>query len=145
VRQHGYRPCLGTRARNTDGSRGPYAWLTYDEVWARVSHFGSGLLNLGYKKVGFFSFLSIFFSFHLVADVRVWGGGQGDLVGIFSENRVEWVVAEQACNAYSLVCVPAYDAGDGCLQYILNHARLTVVIASRPKTFKARPPPRLGI
>jgi hypothetical protein len=42
---------MGTRARNSDGSRGPYAWLTYDEVWTRVSHFGSGLLNLGYKKV----------------------------------------------------------------------------------------------
>jgi long-subunit acyl-CoA synthetase (AMP-forming) len=71
-----------------------------------------------------------------VADLG--GDVQGDLVGIFSENRVEWVVTEQACNAYSLVCVPVYDAGDGCLQYILNHARLTVVIASRPKTFKAR-------
>lgn len=51
VRQFGYRPCLGTRTRNSDGSRGPYTWLTYDEVWARVSHFGSGLMNLGYQKV----------------------------------------------------------------------------------------------
>jgi len=60
-------------------------------------------------------------------------------VGIFSENRVEWVVAEQACNAYSLVCVPVYDAGEGCLQYILNHARMNIVIASRPKTFRVGP------
>ncbi len=66
VRQHGYRPCMGTRARNSDGSRGPYAWLTYDEVWTRVSHFGSGLLNLGYKKVPppLFSFaFALFLSF----------------------------------------------------------------------------------
>lgn len=30
-------------------------------------------------------------------------------MGLYSSNRAEWVIAEQACNAYGLVSIPLYD------------------------------------
>lgn len=62
---------------------GPYKWITYEQAWTRSKNFGSGLTNLGVKPK--------------------------DFVGIYSINRVEWVVSEQAVNAWSLVLVPLYD------------------------------------
>lgn len=62
------------------------------------------------------------------------GLAPGSFVGIFSQNRAEWVVAEQACHAYSLVPVPLYDTlGDDAVQFILAQAELAVVICSEDK------------
>jgi long-chain acyl-CoA synthetase len=52
-------------------------------VGKQVVNFASGLLHYGSKK--------------------------GDNVGIFAKNRAEWVVAEQACYAQSLIPVALYD------------------------------------
>eukprot|EP00011_Vannellida_sp_DIVA3-517-6-12_P007091 CAMPEP_0114614478 /NCGR_PEP_ID=MMETSP0168-20121206/5676_1 /TAXON_ID=95228 ORGANISM="Vannella sp., Strain DIVA3 517/6/12" /NCGR_SAMPLE_ID=MMETSP0168 /ASSEMBLY_ACC=CAM_ASM_000044 /LENGTH=704 /DNA_ID=CAMNT_0001825531 /DNA_START=98 /DNA_END=2212 /DNA_ORIENTATION=+ len=61
---------------------GPFEWKTYLEVQERVNRIGSALLHLGL--------------------------GPGDLVGISARNREEWTFVTQACNAYSMVCVPVY-------------------------------------
>ncbi len=60
-----------------------FTWLTYHQVNERLSLFGSGLLALRQQQ----------------QSLTGWH------VGLYSVNRPEWVIAEQACNAYSLVTV----------------------------------------
>lgn len=99
------RPCLGTRQVAADGTAGAYEWQTYRQVEQRATDFGSGLLQMGLKP--------------------------GDFVGLYSLNRAEWVVAEQACNAYSLVTVPLYDTlGPEACEFIINQAELTTVVCA---------------
>jgi long-chain acyl-CoA synthetase len=35
---------------------------------------------------------------------------QGEHIGIYSKNREEWVIADQACSAYSLAIIALYDS-----------------------------------
>lgn len=82
------KPCLGHRQRDAaTGKLGDYRFWSYGEVEERALQLGSALLampglNLQPKK---------------------------GMVGIFSRNCPNWVVVEQACNAYSLITVPLYD------------------------------------
>ncbi|XP_064624929.1 long-chain-fatty-acid--CoA ligase 5-like isoform X2 [Lineus longissimus] len=97
-------PCLGTRA--PDG--GPYKWSSYQEIADRVHAFGSGLLEKG-----------------LSANTE-------SLIGLYSINREEWVVAEQACNRYSMVVVPLYDTlGNDACAYIINQTEMTTVVCDK--------------
>ncbi|XP_038661592.1 long-chain-fatty-acid--CoA ligase 1a isoform X1 [Scyliorhinus canicula] len=92
-------PCLGFR--NPDQ---PYQWLSYREVITRAEFVGSGLFTRGYKP------------------------GNDQFIGIFAQNRPEWVIIEQACYTYSMVVVPLYDTlGDEAISYILNKADIAVV------------------
>ena len=59
------------------------------------------------------------------------------LVGIFTKNRYEWVIVEQACNAYSGVVVPLYDTlGEDAVTYVLNQTGLSTVFCSSDETPK---------
>ncbi|XP_078576808.1 long-chain-fatty-acid--CoA ligase 5-like isoform X2 [Branchiostoma floridae x Branchiostoma japonicum] len=94
-------PCLGWRP----GPNKPYEWVTYNEVLDRAAHFGSGLIALGCKP------------------------NQTSFVGIFSQNRVEYVVADQASNMFSMVTVPMYATlGRSALRFIINQAQLETVL-----------------
>ncbi|GCC26966.1 hypothetical protein chiPu_0005386 [Chiloscyllium punctatum] len=67
-------------------------------------HVGSGLFTRGYRP------------------------GNNQFVGIFAQNRPEWVIIEQACYTYSMVVVPLYDTlGDEAISYILNKADIAIV------------------
>ena len=66
------------------GKIGPLAWQTYQQVGARMTAFGAGL--------------------------RALGAAQKSRVGLYSLNRPEWVIAEQACHAYNICPVPLYGA-----------------------------------
>ncbi|XP_060691286.1 long-chain-fatty-acid--CoA ligase 1a isoform X1 [Hemiscyllium ocellatum] len=92
-------PCLGSRRPNQ-----PYEWISYREVMSRAEHVGSGLFTQGYRP------------------------GNNQFIGIFAQNRPEWVIIEQACYTYSMVVVPLYDTlGDEAISYILNKADIAVV------------------
>lgn len=97
----GNGPCLGTR----DGpGKGPYSWITYSEVLERVRYIGSGLINKGIESSNLTH------------------------IGIYSSNRVEWVVSEHACYSFSFPVVSLYDSyGKDSIKYILNHAEIQVV------------------
>ncbi len=57
---------------------------------------------------------------------------QGEHIGIYSKNREEWMVADQACAAYSLVIVALYDTlGENAVAFITRHASIRFVICSR--------------
>jgi len=105
VKLYGDNECLGTRSFLPLGGRGPYEWKSYKEIGRLATAFGSGLKNLGAVR--------------------------GEHIGIYSKNREEWVVTDQACNSYSLVLVALYDTlGENAVAYIADHAECKIVICS---------------
>lgn len=83
VKEFPGNPCLGKRKRLNNGKMGDYEWETYKSVFEKVKNLGAGLRGLGIYE--------------------------GDKVGIYSINRPEWIIAQQACYAHSFVSVPLYD------------------------------------
>jgi long-chain acyl-CoA synthetase len=54
------------------------------------------------------------------------------MVGLYSKNRYEWVIAEQACHAYSLVDVPIYDTlGPEAMDFVLAQTQMATVFCDR--------------
>ncbi|XP_077998937.1 long-chain-fatty-acid--CoA ligase 1-like [Glandiceps talaboti] len=99
-------PCLGWRP----GPDKPYHWVTYDHVYRRASNFGAGLIEHGCPA------------------------GQESFIGIYSQNRVGWTIAEQACNMYSMIVVPLYDTlGPDACTHIINQCEITTVVCDGPK------------
>ncbi|KAM6415687.1 long-chain-fatty-acid--CoA ligase 5 [Rhynochetos jubatus] len=97
--------CLGYRKPNQ-----PYQWLTYKQVLDRAQYLGSGLLQKGCKP------------------------SSNQFIGIFAQNRPEWIISEYACYTYSMVAVPLYDTlGPEAIVYIVNKGDVSVVICDKPK------------
>ncbi|NXJ26155.1 ACSL5 ligase, partial [Dicrurus megarhynchus] len=96
--------CLGYRK-----PKQPYQWLTYKQVSDRTKYLGSGLLQKGCQP------------------------SSNQFIGIFAQNRPEWVISEYACYTYSMVAVPLYDTlGPEAIVYIVNKADISVVICDTP-------------
>ncbi|XP_038680822.1 long chain acyl-CoA synthetase 1 isoform X1 [Tripterygium wilfordii] len=101
VEKHQGNRMLGWR-QIIDGKVGPYSWKTYKEVYEEVLQIGSAL--------------------------RSSGAEPGCRIGIYGSNCPQWVVAMEACNAHSLVCVPLYDTlGPGAVNFIIDHAEVDFV------------------
>uniref|UniRef100_A0A8C3LG67 Long-chain-fatty-acid--CoA ligase n=1 Tax=Chrysolophus pictus TaxID=9089 RepID=A0A8C3LG67_CHRPC len=97
-------PCLGFRK-----PKQPYQWLSYKEVAERAEALGSGLLQQGCKPC------------------------TEQFIGVFAQNRPEWIISELACYTYSMVVVPLYDTlGPGAIRYIVNTADISTVICDKP-------------
>ncbi|XP_012881385.1 PREDICTED: long-chain-fatty-acid--CoA ligase 1 isoform X1 [Dipodomys ordii] len=97
-------PCLGSRKPNQ-----PYEWLSYKQVAELAEYIGSALIQKGFKA------------------------SSDQFIGIFSQNRPEWVITELACFTYSMVVVPLYDTlGTEAITYIVNKAELSVIFADKP-------------
>ncbi|RYE83931.1 MAG: hypothetical protein EOP19_12735, partial [Hyphomicrobiales bacterium] len=78
----------------------PISWAEYDR---RARHFGLGL--------------------------RALGLGQGGHVGILSENRAEWVVAQLGAGMVSAVAVGVYATSPANeVAYVLGHAEVEIVV-----------------
>ncbi|NWY24866.1 ACSL5 ligase, partial [Pheucticus melanocephalus] len=96
--------CLGYRK-----PKQPYQWLTYKQVSDRTKYLGSGLLQKGCQP------------------------SSSQYIGIFAQNRPEWIISEYACYTYSMVAVPLYDTlGPEAIIYIVNKADISVVICDTP-------------
>ncbi|XP_062351982.1 long-chain-fatty-acid--CoA ligase 5 isoform X1 [Cinclus cinclus] len=96
--------CLGYRK-----PKQPYQWLTYKQVSDRTKYLGSGLLQKGCQP------------------------SSNQYIGIFAQNRPEWIISEYACYTYSMVAVPLYDTlGPEAIVYIVNKAEISVVICDTP-------------
>ncbi|NXW23178.1 ACSL5 ligase, partial [Circaetus pectoralis] len=97
--------CLGYRKPNQ-----PYQWLTYKQVLDRAQYLGSGLLQKGCKQ------------------------SSNQFIGIFAQNRPEWIISEYACYTYSMVAVPLYDTlGPEAIIYIVNKADISIVVCDKPE------------
>ncbi|XP_058084147.1 long chain acyl-CoA synthetase 1-like [Magnolia sinica] len=91
-----------------DGKAGHYLWKTYKEVYEEVLHVGSALRTLGAER--------------------------GSRIGIYGSNCPQWVVAMEACNGHSLICVPLYDTlGPGAVDFIIQHAEIDYVFVQDKK------------
>ncbi|XP_046946619.1 long-chain-fatty-acid--CoA ligase 1 isoform X4 [Lynx rufus] len=98
-------PCLGSRKPDQ-----PYEWLSYKEVADMSECVGSALIQKGFKT------------------------SPDQYIGIFSQNRPEWVIIELGCFAYSMVSVPLYDTlGAEAITYIVNKAELSLVFVDKPE------------
>uniref|UniRef100_A0A8C7ZPJ4 Arachidonate--CoA ligase n=1 Tax=Oryzias sinensis TaxID=183150 RepID=A0A8C7ZPJ4_9TELE len=96
-------PCLGSRQPNQ-----PYKWISYKEVMARAEHLGSGLLHQGCLP------------------------NPNQFIGVFAQNRPEWIISELACYTYSMVVVPLYDTlGADAIRFIINTADISTVICDK--------------
>ena len=59
------------------------------------------------------------------------GVSRGSSVGIFSENRPEWLIVQYGCYLRSLVPVPLYATlGGPAVAHIVTHAELAVIFCS---------------
>ncbi|GER42815.1 long-chain-fatty-acid CoA ligase [Striga asiatica] len=107
VEKHSGNRMLGWREL-ADGKWGPYVWKTYKEVYEETLQAGSALRKHGFEP--------------------------GARVGVYGSNCPQWIVAMEACNAHSFICVPLYDTlGPGAVDYILDHAEVDVVFVQDTK------------
>uniref|UniRef100_A0A8C6RB32 Long-chain-fatty-acid--CoA ligase n=1 Tax=Nannospalax galili TaxID=1026970 RepID=A0A8C6RB32_NANGA len=96
-------PCLGSRKPGQ-----PYEWISYKQVAELAECIGSALIQKGFKAC------------------------PEQFIGIFAQNRPEWVIIEQACFTYSMVIVPLYDTlGTDAITHIVNKAELSVIFADK--------------
>ncbi|KAM0954529.1 putative long-chain-fatty-acid--CoA ligase [Dioscorea sansibarensis] len=103
---------LGWR-KFTNEKAGHYLWKTYKEIYEEVLNVGSALQRLGARS--------------------------GSRIGIYGVNCPQWVVAMEACNGYSLICVPLYDTlGAGAVDYIIEHAEIEFVFVQDKKVKQVR-------
>ncbi|XP_004696199.1 long-chain-fatty-acid--CoA ligase 1 isoform X2 [Echinops telfairi] len=101
-------PCLGFRKPDQ-----PYEWLSYKEVAEMSECVGSALIHKGFKA------------------------SPDQYVGIFAQNRPEWVIIEQGCFAFSMVIVPLYDTlGADAITYIINKAELSLIFVDKAEKAK---------
>ncbi|XP_004365642.2 acyl-CoA synthetase long-chain [Capsaspora owczarzaki ATCC 30864] len=105
---HGIKQAGDSNCLGTRTGNGPFVWESYNQVGQRLTNFGSGLVHHGAKAQSY--------------------------IGIYSQNRAEWVIAEQACNAYSLITVPLYDTlGAETAEFIVDQAQIRTIICDPPK------------
>eukprot|EP00164_Ancoracysta_twista_P000625 GFYU01000829.1.p1 GENE.GFYU01000829.1~~GFYU01000829.1.p1 ORF type:complete len:682 (-),score=271.98 GFYU01000829.1:229-2274(-) len=110
----GNRNCLGYRPIDEQGNAGAFVWESYTKIYDRVLNFGSGLLKEG-----------------LVNETS----DKKKFLALWSKNRKEWVVAEQACNAYSVISVPLYDTlGPEAVDFVLLQTECETVVCSSKET-----------
>lgn len=113
LRLHPDNKCAGHRELNrATGVWSDYIWETYKDIDVRRNNFGSGMLQL--------------------YDTIVMGGKKGQWpVGIYANNRPEWLITDQANNAYSLITTSLYDTlGPETVEYCINHAEIPIVVTS---------------
>lgn len=66
--------------------------------------------------------------------LRACGAQPGARIGIYGANCPQWIIAMEACNAHSLICVPLYDTlGPEAVNFIIQHAELDYVFVQHSK------------
>ena len=107
----GYRPPTGEKDEKGAVIFGPYSWFSYETCQSMIDSIGAGLLH---KEL---------------APANSTGHR---MVGLYSKNRYEWCIAEQACHAFSLVDVPIYDTlGEEALDFILAQTAMATIFCDK--------------
>ncbi|KAI1713919.1 AMP-binding enzyme domain-containing protein [Ditylenchus destructor] len=103
---------LGQRIKQIDGEQ-PYVWISYNEVINQSLAVARALRKLGQAV------------------------GQATFIGIYSRNRPEWIIVEQATYAYNNVLVPLYDTlGTDASAFIVNQTGIQVVFCDHTDKMK---------
>ncbi|KAJ2223714.1 medium-chain fatty acid-CoA ligase faa2 [Coemansia sp. RSA 485] len=117
------RDFLGRRVyNNTTKAFGDYQWIKYKEVYDRALEIGSGFVHLMQK--------------HARPDADTNSLTRLPL-GLYSINRVEWVLADYAAVSQNWYSVALYDTlGADSIEYIMNHAEVEILVCSLDKVPK---------
>lgn len=109
-------PFLGTRKKLSEDKFGEYEWKTYAEIMDLSKSFASSIV-LG----------------DLSPEHKSKSDGTFKFLGLYSKNREEWVVVDNACHALGITNVTFYDTlGDDTIGYILDQTKLkTLVMESK--------------
>ncbi|WKX99249.1 hypothetical protein Q1695_014269 [Nippostrongylus brasiliensis] len=92
-------PCVGTR-----GADGQYRFKKYSEVLQESSGFASALVS--------------------ELEVR-----PGDRIGIYAQNRAEWLITAFGCVQQSVTIVPLYDTlGADAASFVVSQTEISVVV-----------------
>ncbi|KAJ1654999.1 medium-chain fatty acid-CoA ligase faa2 [Dispira simplex] len=103
----GDHPFLGHR-KTVNGKVGEYVWETYNQVYERSKNFGAGLRHLGMQAK--------------------------NSLGLYSVNRPEWSIGEQASYMYEFITVPLYDTlGEEAVEHIVGQAEVHFICATSDK------------
>ncbi len=95
----------------TKNAEGRYGWETYQEIGQRIQHLRSGLADLGLQK--------------------------GDRVGIISNNRSEWFIAEMATLSLGGWFIPMYEKElFSVWEYIINDAACKILFVSTKEIYE---------
>uniref|UniRef100_A0A915DVP2 long-chain-fatty-acid--CoA ligase n=1 Tax=Ditylenchus dipsaci TaxID=166011 RepID=A0A915DVP2_9BILA len=109
ARVSGNGPMLGQRIKQSNGEE-PFVWIRYNEVLDR-----SETVARAFRKLG-------------------QPAGQETFIGIYSKNRPEWIIVEQATYAFNNVLVPLYDTlGIDASAFIINQAGIQLVVCDTAK------------
>lgn len=91
----------------------PFTWISYNDVLTRASKTGAGLIALGQAA------------------------SNSTNIGVYSQNRAEYFIAEQACYMYSMCIVPLYDTlGVEACNHIIVQAELNLIICDKNEKVK---------
>lgn len=120
VRNHASEDFLGRRAYDpASNTHGAFEWLTYTEAYQRVLRLGSGLVQVFQRHTKPALALSQITRLPL---------------GMYSQNRLEWILTDYAGVSQNLYTVALYDTlGADSLEYIVNHAEIEVLVCSLDK------------
>lgn len=106
IQQSNNGPCLGWRP-NEDGE---YTWLDHNQVLEHAQWIGSGIIEKGGKAC------------------------QDQMIGIYSNNRVEWSIVDKACAGFSMVSVPLYDTlGEQAMVFIAKQCSIDYLFVDTNK------------
>ncbi|KAI0273787.1 long-chain-fatty-acid-CoA ligase [Gloeopeniophorella convolvens] len=103
----GHRPLV---SKNPLKFADHYVWETYGEADERRRNIGSAI--------------------HTLFENGTLGGGEIPTVGLWSQNRPEWVLVDLALNAYKKVGVSLYDTLGDDAPFSIDHAHITAVVAT---------------
>ncbi|KAJ2499013.1 medium-chain fatty acid-CoA ligase faa2 [Coemansia sp. RSA 1972] len=120
AQKFGEREFIGRRAyKQETNTYGDFEWITYGDAYSRALSIGSGLIRIMQQHVRPGADISTLTRLPL---------------GMYSVNRVEWVLADYAGMSQNLYTVALYDTlGADSLEYIMNHAEIEVLVCSLDK------------
>lgn len=138
ARLFGERPCLGFRPYNytKKESASFFRSISYAEVDTRKRHLGSGLLSVlqknQFRDDSLESHRKI--AAHQNSYSRYDHSDISFILSIFSANRMEWILTDLACSAYSITNTALYDTlGDSVTLHILHTTESPVIVCSKDK------------
>lgn len=102
-------PCYANK-----GADGNYAYITYGEVYERARNLGSGILNM-----------------QLAPALRQYENYELRCIGVFSKNRMEWMILDLANALYKAVMVPIQDQStEDQIHHIFQNSQITTCFCS---------------
>ncbi|EAS66934.1 fatty acyl-CoA synthetase [Dictyostelium discoideum AX4] len=104
-KKYGERKCFGERKKDSNGNLGKFEWISYNTYLERCEYIQQGLCELGLKPKS--------------------------KVGIFSKNRLEWLIVHSASFIQSYCVVSFYETlGVESLSYVTEHAEIGLAFCS---------------